>query len=113
MAGRSGRDPTADGRKLEALREVSKCQAVGPQANLQGRAEHPSLDVRKSRMGIDIDQSVEVLEIDRDAQDRVLVVGSTPPTTLVPPPYGVIATDSRSQKLIKLESSSSFFGYAT
>ena len=74
-------------RVLERLREVAQGEAVLGELVVERRAEHPGLDPRGPRDRVDLEHPVERAEVDRHrARVASPTRGSTPPTTLVPPP---------------------------
>ena len=84
----AGRDPAAERRVLERLREVAQRQAVLAELRLERRAGRAGLDARRARDLVDLEHAVERAQVDRD---RAVVAGRptsgvTPPTTDVPPP---------------------------
>ena len=66
VAARASCDPTPQGRELERLREVPEGQAVGLQLRLQLRAQHASLDSRRPRGAVHLQDPVQVSEVDAD-----------------------------------------------
>ena len=71
VAAGAGRDPAAEGRSGEALREVPQRIAVGPQLVLQVRAEDASLDPGRPGSLVDLQHLVQLVERDRDHRPRV------------------------------------------
>ena len=67
-----GRDPAAEGRVLERLREVAQGQPVLGELLVERRAEHPGLDPRRPRDRVDLEHPVERAEVDRH-RARVVV----------------------------------------
>ena len=62
----AGRDPAAERRELERLREVAQRQAVLAQLVLEPRAGRAGLDPRRARGAIDLEHPVEAPQVDRD-----------------------------------------------
>jgi hypothetical protein len=60
------REPAAERRELERLREVPQRQPVFLQLGLQRRPQHPRLDPGGPARRIDLQHLVQVLEIQRD-----------------------------------------------
>ena len=60
-----GRDPAAQGRVLEGLREVAQGQAVLAQLLLEPRPARPGLDPRRQRARVDFDHPVEPAQVHR------------------------------------------------
>src|SRR5580704_8705635 len=66
MAARTRRDPAAEGRVLEALREMPQGQPVRLQLRLQGRAEGAGLDAGGARGAVDLDDPPQMAQIEAD-----------------------------------------------
>src|SRR5882672_6474199 len=66
MAARARRDPAAERRELERLREVPEREPVRPELLLERGSEHPRLDAGGARRAIDLEHAVEVREVERD-----------------------------------------------
>ena len=88
VAAGAGRDPAAEGRELERLREVAQGQAVLAELVLERRARRPGLDPRRARdrrrpraPGRGGARSIETAP-----RSRRRPAARRPPTTLVPPP---------------------------
>ena len=60
------RDPAAERREAERLREVSQRVAMRAELVLEVRAEHTRLDARGARHVVDLEHLVEAVERDRD-----------------------------------------------
>src|ERR1700687_3901062 len=73
MAARARRDPPAERRKLERLREMAQRVAVRPQLVFERGTEHARLDSRRSRSTVDFDHLVEIREVDRNAAAVVAI----------------------------------------
>src|SRR5437764_6003546 len=72
MAARTGREPSAERRELERLREVAQRVAVGPQLVFEDGTERAPLYARGARDGIDLEHAIERGEVDaRHAGIRV------------------------------------------
>ena len=70
VAAGPGRDPAAEGRVLEGLREVAQGEAVLAQLLLQPRPGRAGLDPRRQRGRVDLEHPVEPAQVQRD--DRPL-----------------------------------------
>ena len=66
MPARAGRDPAAERRILEALREMPQRQPVRPQLRFERRAEHAGLDARGARGAVDLHDPVEMAQVEAD-----------------------------------------------
>ena len=64
VAAGAGRDPAAEGRVLERLREVAQGEPVLAELLVERRAEHAGLDPRRARDRIDLEHPVERAEVD-------------------------------------------------
>jgi hypothetical protein len=62
----AGRDPAAQGRELERLREVAERQPVLGELILQARPERAGLDPRRPRDAIDLHDISEAAHVDAD-----------------------------------------------
>ena len=60
-----GRDPAAEGRVLEGLREVAQGEAVLAQLLFQPRPGGPGLDPRRQRLRVDLQHPVEPAQVHR------------------------------------------------
>jgi len=65
MPARPGRDPTAQGRVLERLREVPQGQPALAQLLLQTRPGRPRLDPRRQRLRVDLQHPVQPPQVER------------------------------------------------
>ena len=74
MSARTGRDPAAQARELEGLREVAKREAVGPQLVLESGAEDARLDARRARDGVDLEHAIQPSQVDREGAAQVAEV---------------------------------------
>ena len=100
--------------KLERLRDRSAASAVRGELLLEARAGRAGLDARGARHRVDLEHAVERAEVERDGAGVPRPrTGSTPPTTLVPPPYGITARFSPSQRSSTRATSASSRGRAT
>ena len=66
VAAGAGRQPAAERRQLERLREVAQRVAVRAELLLEHRSEGAGLDPRRPRHRVDLEHPVEAAEIDRD-----------------------------------------------
>src|SRR5690242_4339853 len=66
MAAGASRDPAAERRALERLREVTQRQAVGAELVLERGAVHARLDARRPRRAVDVEHLVELAQVDTD-----------------------------------------------
>src|SRR5437870_7538604 len=66
VAAGAGRDPAAERRELERLREVAEREPVRPELLLERGAEYAGLDARRARGAIDLEHAVEAGEIQGD-----------------------------------------------
>ncbi len=66
VPGRARRDPAAERRVLERLREVAQRQAVLGQLALQHRAGRAGLDPRGARDRVDLEHTIERAQVERD-----------------------------------------------
>ena len=66
MAARPGRDPAAQGRVLEALREMAQAQRVRLKLRLERRTKDPGFDARGTRGAVYFQHPVEVPQIEGD-----------------------------------------------
>ena len=66
MAAGAGRDPAAERRALERLREMTQRQAVRAKLILERRAVHARLDPGRPRRAVDVEHLVEVAQVDTD-----------------------------------------------
>src|SRR5262249_21231724 len=66
MPAGTGRDPAAQRRVLEALREVAERQAMRLELRLERRAENSGLDARSARGAVDLDDAPQAAEIDAE-----------------------------------------------
>ena len=66
VAAGPGRDPAAEGRVLERLREVAQGQAVLAELVLEHGARRPGLDPRRQRLGVDLEHAVEPAQVEAD-----------------------------------------------
>ena len=66
VAAGPGRDPAAEGRVLERLREVAEREAVLAELVLEARAGRPGLDPRRQRLGVDLEHAVEAAQVEAD-----------------------------------------------
>ena len=91
VAAGAGGDPAAERRELERLREVAQRQPVLAELVLELRARRAGLDraARETRSTSSTRSSAP--QVDRHRGRVALDRGSTPPTTLVPPPNGIAA----------------------
>src|SRR6478609_435005 len=64
MAARAGRDPAAERRALETLREMSKRQVVRLKLCLERRPECAGLDAGGARGLVDLDHATELAQVD-------------------------------------------------
>ena len=90
MAAGPGGQPAAERGELEALREVAQRQAVRAQLVLQRGPEHAGLDPRGPAGRVDLQHPVQRGR-GRARRAGSRRRGSTPPTTELPPPYGITA----------------------
>src|SRR5216683_5665513 len=67
MAARARRDPSAERRELEGLREMAQRVAVRAQLVFERGTEYARLDSGRARSTVDFDHHVEIREVDRDA----------------------------------------------
>src|SRR6266851_441018 len=67
MAARARRDPSAERRELEGLREMAQRVAMRAQLVFKRGTEYARLDSRRARSAVDFDHLVEIREVDRDA----------------------------------------------
>ena len=93
LAGGARGHPAADGRELERLREVAERQALGGQPPLGARPEQ----ARPRSVAVSDVRSTSSRRSSRRRSSEITPrsrprSGSTPPTTLVPPPNGTTAT---------------------
>ena len=90
---RARRDPAAERRELERLREVAQRQPVlrraAPPARGPRRAAPGSRAARETASTSSTRSSAREVERQRRRCSAPGSRGSTPPTTLVPPPYGI------------------------
>ena len=112
VAAGPGRDPAAERRVLEGLREVAQGQAVLAQLLLQPRARRARLDPRRQRAGVDLQHAVEPAQVDRHrrplAQPRL-----DPADDAGAAAEGITAAPSASAQLSTVSISDSSRGKAT
>ena len=104
--------------RVENSNDCGKWRSVRPCGRrrvLEVRPERPGADPGGLRDGVDLDQAGERLEVDRDGPPVAVrrTRGSTPPTTLVPPPKGIAASRRSAQTSSTRTRSSSSRGRAT
>ena len=65
VAAGPGRDPATQGRELERLREMPQGQTALPKLPLEAGAAGATLDTRRHRGLVDLENTVQLAEIDR------------------------------------------------
>src|SRR6185503_10387508 len=68
MAARARRDPAAERRAFETLREMAERQPVRPQLRLERGSEDAALDARGARSLVHLEDAAKVAEIDGDCR---------------------------------------------
>ena len=89
MPAAARRDPAAERRILEALREMAERQAMRLELRFERGAIGAALDQRGARRLVDLLHLAHLAQVDRHSAFVILRSGSTPPHTLDPPPNGV------------------------
>ena len=78
---------------------MAQREPVLAQLLLEPRPGRPGLDPRRQRDRVDLEHPVEPPQVDASPRGRSPSRGSTPPTTLVPPPNGITAAPSASAQV--------------
>ena len=89
---------------VESSNDCGKKRIVSPCSASCASSAGPrdaGLDARRARDRVDLQHAVEARQVERDhaGRSRPATRGSTPPTTLVPPPNGITATSSARRPL--------------